>query len=77
MVANENSNSQNLKSPLEMTRSEYIGDIKGMQKSGKYHPMITDIRFWNYKNIKDGSRLEFNFPISLIVGANGTNKTRF
>ena len=45
-----------------MTRSEYIGDIKGMQKSGKYHPMITDIRFWNYKNIKDGSRLEFNFP---------------
>lgn len=75
MVANENSNSQNLKSPLEMTRSEYIGDIKGMQKSGKYHPMITDIRFWNYKNIKDGSRLEFNFPISLIVGANGTNKT--
>lgn len=64
-----------IKKPGYKNRDGYIEDIAGSYLGGQYRPMITDISFWNYKNIKDGSKLEFGSPVSLLVGSNGTNKT--
>lgn len=54
---------------------EYVKDIERCFSHGLYDPMITDVSFWNYKNVSNGVKLEFNFPVSLIIGPNGTNKT--
>ncbi|MBK9134372.1 MAG: AAA family ATPase [Betaproteobacteria bacterium] len=46
---------------------------------GKYEKVfpgyITHIRFPRYKNIADGTRIDFTFPITALVGANGSGKT--
>ena len=36
---------------------------------------ITHIRFPRYKNIVDGTRIDFTFPITALVGSNGSGKT--
>lgn len=36
---------------------------------------ISHIRFPRYKNIADGTRIDFSFPITAFVGANGSGKT--
>lgn len=36
---------------------------------------ITHIRFPRYKNIADGMRIDFTFPITALVGSNGSGKT--
>jgi predicted ATPase len=36
---------------------------------------IAHIRFPRYKNMAPGTRLDFNFPITALVGANGSGKT--
>lgn len=55
--------------------SVYIDNIRNSFAAGKYAPLITAIEFNNYKNVSNNMKLEFTFPVSLIVGANGTNKT--
>ncbi|GGA19296.1 AAA family ATPase [Dyella nitratireducens] len=46
---------------------------------GKYHIVfpayITHIRFPRYKNMASGARIDFDFPITALVGANGSGKT--
>lgn len=46
---------------------------------GKYDKVfpgyITHIRFPRFKNIADGTRIDFSFPITALVGANGSGKT--
>lgn len=54
---------------------EYVKGIYSAYSRGQYDPMITDISFLNYKNVSNHAKLEFNFPVSLIIGPNGTNKT--
>lgn len=42
----------------------------------KVHPgYITHIRFPRYKNISDGARIDFTFPVTALVGSNGSGKT--
>jgi predicted ATPase len=36
---------------------------------------ITHIRFPRFKNIADGTRIDFTFPITALVGSNGSGKT--
>jgi predicted ATP-binding protein involved in virulence len=36
---------------------------------------IREATFTNFKNIEPGTKLEFEFPITAIVGANGTGKS--
>lgn len=55
-------------------------EIECLQKSrGKYAKIfpgyITHIRFPRYKNIVDGTRIDFTFPITALVGSNGSGKT--
>jgi len=61
--------------PWKISYEKYINRIKGKYDSGKYVPSLKTIRFFSYKNILDNSIIEFNFPITLLVGENGTNKT--
>lgn len=46
---------------------------------GKYEKVfpgyITHIRFPRYKNIADGTRIDFTFPVTALVGSNGSGKT--
>lgn len=46
---------------------------------GKYHLLfpayITHIRFPRYKNMQSGARIDFSFPVTALVGTNGSGKT--
>ncbi|MGJ8514833.1 AAA family ATPase [Carnimonas bestiolae] len=54
-------------------------EIELLKKMGKYEKIfpgyITHIRFPRYKNIVDGTRVDFTFPITALVGPNGSGKT--
>lgn len=41
----------------------------------KYEPYIRYVRFPKYKNIKSGSKLDTPFPMTVLVGENGSNKS--
>lgn len=47
--------------------------------NGRYHLVfpsyITHIRFPRYKNMTAGARIDFDFPVTALVGANGSGKT--
>jgi predicted ATPase len=43
--------------------------------NGGFEPFIRHIRFPRFKNVEDGTIIEFSHPISALVGTNGTNKT--
>jgi predicted ATPase len=49
------------------------------QNRGKYFKIfpgyITHIRFPRFKNIADGTRIDFTFPVTALVGSNGSGKT--
>ena len=40
-----------------------------------FDPYITHIRFPHYKMLAEGSNIHFTHPMTVLVGANGTNKT--
>lgn len=43
--------------------------------TGKFEPFIRYIRFPSYKNLEKDFKLTFDFPITALVGQNGTNKS--
>src|SRR5579859_5956077 len=49
--------------------------LPGMLAAGKFEPYIRYIRFPHFRNLRDGTRIDFNYPVTALVGANGTNKT--
>ncbi|EIB3067222.1 AAA family ATPase, partial [Enterococcus faecalis] len=54
--------------------------LDGIQKSYnsapfKYEPYIKYIRFPKYKALSHNARINFKFPITVLVGKNGCNKT--
>jgi len=42
---------------------------------GKFEPYIRYIRFPRFRNLRDGTRIDFGYPVTALVGPNGTNKT--
>jgi len=56
-----------------------IGDL--VEKLKKFKPgsplkhFITHARFPKFKNIEPGTQIDFQFPITALVGANGIGKT--
>lgn len=40
-----------------------------------YDPVIKSIRFPSYKNLNTNLQIDFTYPITALVGGNGTNKT--
>ncbi|WP_249659718.1 AAA family ATPase [Lysinibacillus fusiformis] len=53
-----------------------IDTIVKMKQSIKVFPnYINKIIFPLYKNLEENTSIEFNFPLTVLVGANGTNKS--
>ncbi|MQP97202.1 AAA family ATPase [Streptococcus mitis] len=48
---------------------------KYTQNKELFYPFIEHIRFPKYKSLVSNSRIDFTFPITLLVGQNGGNKT--
>lgn len=46
-------------------------------EDNKYMNYIKYIQFPKYKNLTDGSRIEFNFPLTMLVGKNGTERAQY
>jgi hypothetical protein len=49
--------------------------LKAMLAARKFDPYIEHIRFPHYKKLAPDLRIDFGFPITALVGANGTNKS--
>lgn len=49
--------------------------LKSAFSAGQFKKHITHIRFPVYKNLSDNLRIEFTFPVTALVGGNGSNKT--
>ncbi|HAX2893216.1 TPA: ATP-binding protein [Escherichia coli] len=61
-----------------MSTSAYKSKIRTLQcalKNGEFEPFIQHIRFPYFKNIEQNARIDFQFPITALVGKNGTNKS--
>jgi predicted ATPase len=46
-----------------------------MLEANKFEPYIRYIRFPEFRNLRDGTRIDFSHPVTTLVGPNGTNKT--
>lgn len=55
--------------------TEIINTLKQLKKSKLLEPYINYIRFPCYRNLKCNLRINFDFPLTAIVGQNGTNKS--
>ena len=44
-------------------------------KNSDFEPFIRHIRFPKYKNFVSGTKIDFTFPITVLVGENGCNKS--
>lgn len=60
---------------MEQRIPELIKRIREDYKNDKYINYIKYIQFPKYKNLTDSSRIEFNFPLTMLVGKNGTGKS--
>ena len=49
--------------------------LKAMLAARKFDPYISHIRFPHYKNLLPDLKIDLDFPITALVGANGTNKS--
>lgn len=56
---------------------ELICQINQMYTRNKkiFYPYIEYIRFPKFKSLLENTRIDFNFPVTLLVGVNGGNKT--
>lgn len=52
-----------------------IDTISESFKDDEYEPFIRHIRFPYFKNLNSGLRLDFLFPVTAVVGPNGSNKS--
>ena len=49
--------------------------LSSMFAANQFEPFIRHIRFPHFRNLREGTRIEFQHPITALVGLNGTNKT--
>lgn len=55
--------------------NEYRRNFNRSMVSGDFEPFIQHIRFPYFKNLELNARIDFSFPITVLVGQNGTNKS--
>lgn len=60
---------------MEENLDKLINKISDDYENDKYMNYIKYIQFPKYKNLTEGSRIEFNFPLTMLVGKNGTGKS--
>jgi predicted ATPase len=56
-----------------LTESE--DPLRRLLEAGKLEPYVRHIRFPLLRNLVEGTRIDFSYPITALVGPNGTNKT--
>ncbi|WP_417596794.1 AAA family ATPase [Oceanospirillum sp.] len=49
--------------------------LEQLKENKKLEPYINYIRFPCFKSLEAGTRIDFDFPLTVIVGQNGTNKS--
>jgi hypothetical protein len=54
---------------------QLVGTLKRFKPGKPLERFITHIRFPRFKNLQTGARVDFNFPITALVGSNGCGKT--
>lgn len=54
---------------------ERIRSLKKVFSEENFEPFIQHIRFPYFKNLEINARIDFQFPITALVGQNGTNKS--
>lgn len=59
------------------TLEEMLESVKKMFEKNKnaFYPYIDYIRFPKYKSLANNTKINFDFPLTVFVGENGTNKT--
>ena len=55
--------------------NENLLKILEEKNKNKFRPYIDYIYFPHFKNLSPFTRIEFNFPITILIGTNGTNKS--
>lgn len=55
--------------------TEIINTLKQLKENKRLEPYINYIRFPCYRNLKSNLKISFDFPLTAIVGQNGTNKS--
>lgn len=55
--------------------NENLEKISQMFKAESFEPFIKFIEFSSFKNFNEKSRITFTYPITALVGGNGTNKS--
>jgi energy-coupling factor transporter ATP-binding protein EcfA2 len=59
-----------------MSKNKPVDDIQiSVRALGVKKPFICSLRFPNYRNLHVDSELPFDFPITILLGRNGTNKS--
>jgi len=59
----------------EKVHSELYRPLKRSLQNGEFEPFIQHIRFPYFKNLEPNARIDFTYPITALVGQNGTNKS--
>lgn len=60
---------------LERRAFEVTEKLRNLKKGSALPKYISHIRFPLFKNLVKNSRIEFSFPVTALVGANGSGKT--
>ncbi|MGM4998253.1 ATP-dependent nuclease [Tardiphaga sp. 538_B7_N1_4] len=58
-----------------MSSQKAIDQLSAILAAGKFAPFIEYVRFPRYKNLARNFRIDFDFPVTALVGPNGTNKS--
>ena len=58
-----------------MAKQDLMDTIRKLLKERKLEPYLKHIRFPCFRNLEQGLRIDFNFPLTAIVGQNGGNKS--
>jgi len=63
---------------VEQTEREIaalVHDLCGMKKGNQFQPYLEYVQFPKYRNFSPNLNVSFGFPLTVIVGRNGTGKS--
>ena len=52
-----------------------VKEIQEEKIKGRFQNYIEYMQFPKYKNLKENTRIDFSFPLTILVGKNGTGKS--
>jgi ABC-type cobalamin/Fe3+-siderophores transport system ATPase subunit len=54
---------------------DHADPLPRMLHAGEFEPYLRYIRFPHFRNLRDDLHINFDYPVTALVGPNGTNKT--